>query len=266
MRQMITALVVSSLFCLASLESRAADAVQLPAKEKFHLFILAGQSNMAGRGKVAAEDRKVHPRVLALGKDGKWKPAVDPLHWDKGSAGVGLGKSFAIAIAEKNKGITIGLVPTACGGSSISTWKPGGYHGQTRSHPYDDAIKRTKGAMKVGTLQGILWHQGESDSGPKAAGVHGEKLNALITRFRKDLNTPQLPFIIGQLGQFKTRPWNESRKKVDAAHQAAAKADKFVGFVASDGLTPRSDNTHFDSKSVREFGRRYAAEYLSVVK
>ena len=30
----------------------------LPPKEKFHLFLLVGQSNMAGRGAVTAADRE----------------------------------------------------------------------------------------------------------------------------------------------------------------------------------------------------------------
>lgn len=93
--------------------------VKLPAKEKFHIFLLAGQSNMAGRGKIEAEDKVPHPRVLVLSKQGEWKPAMAPLHYDKDAAGVGLGSSFAVALAEKDPSVTIGLVPTACGGSSI---------------------------------------------------------------------------------------------------------------------------------------------------
>ena len=58
------------------------------SKDKFHLFLLFGQSNMAGRGVVEPEDTKPHPRVLMLSKDGKWVPAVDPMHFDKPSAGV----------------------------------------------------------------------------------------------------------------------------------------------------------------------------------
>jgi hypothetical protein len=49
-----------------------------PSKENFHLFLLVGQSNMAGRGKVAEEDRKAHPRVLMLTKENRWVPAVAP--------------------------------------------------------------------------------------------------------------------------------------------------------------------------------------------
>src|SRR3954469_12517427 len=87
--------------------------VQLPAKKDFHLFILAGQSNMAGRGKLDDEARQPKPRVFSLNKQGEWQPAVDPLHWDKGAAGTGVGKPFGEIIAAKDPGITVGLVPTA---------------------------------------------------------------------------------------------------------------------------------------------------------
>ena len=240
--------------------------VKLPAKENFYLFILAGQSNMAGRGIVADEDKKVHPGVLAQSKDGKWVPAVDPIHYDKGAAGVGLAKSFAIILADKNKDKTIGLVPTACGGSSVSVWEPGKYFGQTRSNPYDDAIKRIKLAMKDGTLKAILWHQGESDCNPKSAPLYKEKLKALIERFRKELDAPELPFIIGQLGQFKEKPWNDHVKMVNDAQIALAGEMPFVYFVPSDGLTCNKDKIHFNAESQREFGKRYADIYLKNIK
>ena len=50
------------------------------AEKKVKVFILAGQSNMAGRGEVKDEDRTIQPRVLMLAKDGSWQFAVDPIH------------------------------------------------------------------------------------------------------------------------------------------------------------------------------------------
>src|SRR5262245_32294917 len=79
--------------------------------EKVHLYLLIGQSNMAGRGKVEAEDKKPHTRVLMLNKEDQWVPAVDPLHFDKGSAGVGPGLTFGKTLAEADKEVTIGLIP-----------------------------------------------------------------------------------------------------------------------------------------------------------
>ena len=74
----------------------------LPPKEKFHLFLLVGQSNMAGRGVVSPADNAPHPRVLMLTKAGTWVPAVDPLHFDKPTAvGVGLGVDYAIYMLDR---------------------------------------------------------------------------------------------------------------------------------------------------------------------
>lgn len=235
--------------------------LKLPAKDKFHLFLLVGQSNMAGRGKVADEDRQPHVRVVALTKRGEWVPAIDPLHFDKPSAGVGIGRTFGIEIATSTPGVMIGLIPCAAGGSPIASWEPGGYHSQTKSHPYDDAIKRAKLAMQLGVLKGILWHQGESDSRPERAEVYEPKLHELIARFRDELSAPTVPFIAGQLGQFAERPWNDARKLVNAAHQNLP--DKIVrtAFVTSDGLGHKGDEVHFNSQGYRELGRRYAKAF-----
>lgn len=257
-------LVLLAAFLLAGPGRGLADdaAVELPAKEKFHLIVLAGQSNMAGRGKVAGEDREPHPRVLVLDKQGRWKPAVDPLHFDKpGVVGVGLGKTFGTILAEANPDVTIGLVPCAVGGSPIDTWKPGGYHGQTKSHPWDDCVKRVARARKDGTLVGILWHQGESDSNPALAAEYETKFHDVVARFRKEFDAPELPFVVGQMGRFEGRPWNASKEKVDAAHRALPKSVARTAFVPSDGLTHKGDGVHFDAKSYREFGKRYAKAF-----
>jgi len=50
---------------------------------------------MAGCGTVEAQDKTPHPRVLMLNMADAWVPAIDPLHFDKPAAGVGLGKTFA---------------------------------------------------------------------------------------------------------------------------------------------------------------------------
>ena len=90
------------------------------AQDKMDLYLLVGQSNMAGRGVVEEQDKTPHARVLMLSKEGKWVPAIDPMHFDKPAAGVGLGKTFGQLIAEANPGVTIGLIPCAVGGSFCS--------------------------------------------------------------------------------------------------------------------------------------------------
>ena len=243
------------------------QAVSLPSKEKFHLYLLVGQSNMAGRGKVEPQDQVPHPRILMLDKQNQWRPAIDPLHFDKPSVvGVGLGSQFAREIVAADPDVVIGLIPCAAGGSPISSWQPGGYHEQTKSHPYDDALRRAKVALEAGQLRGILWHQGESDCTPELAPVYEQALHALIARLRRELNAPRVPFIVGQLGQFPERPWNESMRQVDSAHRNLPDRVPMTAFVSSEGLKDNGDKTHFDAGSYREFGRRYAAAYRDLVE
>jgi len=243
--------------CPGAILGRAAEPVTLPEKEKFHLFLLAGQSNMAGRGRVAKEDQQPHPRLLTLTKDKRWVPAVDPIHFDKPVAGVGLGRTFGLKMVEAEPDVIVGLIPCAVGGSPISSWQPGGFHRQTGSHPYDDALRRAKAALEVGTLRGIVWHQGESDAKAGLAEQYEEKLHELIARFRRELDAPQVPFIAGQMGQFDGRPWSEEMKRVDAAHRKLPDSVPNTAFVSSEGLTHKGDKVHFDAASYREFGRRY---------
>jgi len=253
--------------CLVLVSSSTAAAeTKLPAKKDFHLYLLVGQSNMAGRGKVAEADKRPIPRVMSYSKDGKWVPAVDPLHFDKPSVvGVGVGRSFAAVVARSQPGVTIGLVPCAVGGSPISAWEPGGFHPSTKTHPWDDCLKRARAALKQGTLKGILWHQGESDAQPEKATVYEKKLHELISRFRRELQTPVVPFLAGQMGRWPERPWNTAKEKVDAAHRRLPAAVKHSAFVSAKGLKHKGDKVHFDAASYRELGRRYAAGYLKLV-
>lgn len=254
-----TALIIS-IYC----SSVSGEEPKLPAKESFHLFLLAGQSNMAGRGKPDDISRQTNPRILALNKQHQWQVATDPLHWDKPAAGTGIGKPFAEIIASKNPSITIGLIPAACGGSSINSWQPGKFWSQTKSHPWDDSIARARLAMENGTLKAILWHQGEGDSSATNAPLHKQQLIDLINRFRKELNAPDLPFIIGQLGRFPAKPWSAEREMVDAAHQAVAKELKNVRFVPIENPESIGDHLHFDTPTLRRLAEGYASAYLEL--
>jgi hypothetical protein len=240
--------------------ARAAEGeVKLPAKEKFHLYLLIGQSNMAGRGKVEEEDLKAHPRVLKFAKDEMWAPAVDPLHFDKPIAGVGLGTSFGRAMAEANPEITVGLVPCAVGGTPLSRWQKDG-------DLYKQAVARVKAAMRDGTLRGILWHQGEGDSAKaETARSYGERLAGMVTDLRRELGAGDVPFVAGELGLFlatekdgKPSYWPVVNEQIASLPSRV----KNAAVVSSKDLKHKGDGVHFDSSSLRGFGRRYAAEML----
>jgi hypothetical protein len=260
---------IRSFICLLALFSTVcsfAEVPALPAKDKFHLFLLVGQSNMAGRGVVEAQDKEVNPHVLMLSKEGQWVPAVDPMHFDKPAAGVGLGKTFGQIIAEANPGVTIGLIPCAVGGSPIDSWKPGVFYPPTKSYPWDDMVKRVELALPAGTLKGILWHQGESDSTAELAPSYAAKLSDLVKRLRELVKAPDVPFIAGQMGVFDGVPWTPEKKVVDQAHRDLPKEVPHTAFVTAKGLNHKGDKVHFDSAAYRELGKRYAAAFLKMTK
>ena len=243
---------------------------QVPAipGRKMHLYVLAGQSNMAGRGKVDTLDKTAHPRVWVLNQDNQWIPATEPLHFDKPAVvGVGPGLAFGKLMADADTSaagvpVFIGLIPCAVGGSAIDSWKPGGFHEQTKAYPYDEAIKRVQVAQKSGTLMGILWHQGESDSKPELVAGYEQKLTQLIGRFRQELNSPNVPaagvpVVVGTLGDFYTLK-NPSATQINAILRNLPKRESRVACVEASGLTDNGDQTHFDAASARELGRRYA--------
>ena len=238
--------------CLAGLVTRG-NAGAAEVDPEFHIYLLIGQSNMAGRGKVDAESKKTHARVLMLTKDLKWEPATDPLHFDKPIAAVGPGLAFGKAMAEAAPKARIGLVPCAVGGSRIAEWEPS-------ARNYGAMLKRTHEALNTGVLKGILWHQGESDVNSGAS--YGMQLTKLIQNLRRDLNAPNVPFVAGELTAF-TEDDGPIGSFNAALHGVSGKVPNYA-WVPAQGLKDKGDKVHYDTASARELGRRYAKKMLEL--
>lgn len=256
------AFLLSSLTALLWMVCGLASSAEVDAD--FHIYLLIGQSNMAGRGKVDEESKKSHPRVLMLNKALQWVPATDPLHFDKpGVAGVGPGLAFGKQMAESNPGVRIGLIPCAVGGTSIKVWVPGAHDQATRTHPYDDMLKRVLEAQKSGVLKGIIWHQGEADR--SAGEQYGVWLTELIRRLRQDLNAPGVLFVASELTDFKP----ESSASTTAFNQVVqGLVGKVPGYacVSADGLNHKGDKLHYDAEAARTLGMRFAEKMIALQK
>lgn len=223
------------------------EAAETPRPEKMQLFLLIGQSNMAGRGPVEPQDQVVHPRVFMMNKRYEWVPAVDPMHYDKPERiGVGLGSTFARVVAEERPDVVVGLIPAAFGGSSLAEWTPGHYL-------YNNALDRAREAMTRGTLAGILWHQGESDAAPEKAATYVERFAAMVAQLRKDLGAEEVPAVVGEIGHFV-----QGVGPINAALANVVNVVPRSELVTAEGLGHQGDSLHFDSAAFRELGRRYA--------
>lgn len=232
----------------------AAAAAQTQSSQ-LDIFVLAGQSNMAGRGEIAPAHNQPLAGVSMLDKSRAWVPAIDPMHFDKPIAAAGLGRSFASRLRQANSGRQIGLVPAAFGGSALDEWMPGTTH-------YTNCVERTRAALARGRLRGILWHQGEADSATEPlARSYRDRFARFIRALRADLGVAEVPVIVGQLGPFFRRAEsaivNEQLASIPLTVPNA-------GFVSSNGLVHKGDEVHFDAASLREFGRRYAHAYLAL--
>lgn len=227
---------------------------------KRNIFLLIGQSNMAGRGRLNEVPALREPQI-SMFRDGSWIIAEEPLHTDKPEiSGIGLGMSFAVEVLSHNPETAIGLIPCAVGGTPLSRWMPG-------ADLYENALSVARQALTTNTLSGILWHQGESDSNdPTDAERYGLRLNEMITRLRADLSAENVPVIAGELGPFLQN--HDGFTLFPIVNKQLRQLENTLngyGCVSADGLTDNGDNVHFNSESLREFGHRYAKKYLDLV-
>ncbi len=229
-------------------------------QKNLNIFLLIGQSNMAGRGLLDAVPPLHYPNVRIF-RNGRWRTAVEPLHTDKPHiAGIGLGMSFAVSLVEQKPDMLVGLLPCAVGGTPLERWMPG-------SDLFTNALAQTRLTLSDGILKGILWHQGEGDCTQKEnAEGYGVRLSKMIEAFRAALDRPQLPFVAGELGDFlaKHGACRAFFREINAQMRSCSRQLPRVGLASASGLTDKGDNVHFDSASLREFGCRYALVYQQV--
>lgn len=254
------------------------------------LVLLAGQSNMAGRGYAGPDDLIAIPRLLMIRPDFKWQPAIEPVTKDRkfigtfqssgekiiGSdpfetvlpegdqkvVGVGLGRTFGRLLTEAFHGKTVGLIPCAVGGTSIAAWMPGGVDDHDpENFPYDNAIKKAKEAQKSGKIIAVLWHQGETDAKRQTAD-YTEKLRAVVHNFRQELHLGNdVPFIAGDMASFYNEEINANINIVDDALKTLSREEPSFLYVHTKDMMHRGDNLHFDTDSLHKLGARYFEAY-----
>ncbi len=224
-------------------------------KEGFSMksILLIGQSNMAGRGFI--EDvPPIYNEDINMLRNGRWQMMAEPLHFDRHISGIGPAASFAQAWTEDHSGESIGLITCAEGGSSIDEWS---IDGLLTRH----AISEARFAMETSEIVGILWHQGESDSYGERYQTYEAKLLSLFKHLREELNAPNIPIIIGELGHYLGEVgFGKSAveyKQINQILSKVAHTEKNCYFVTSKGLTANPDGIHIDAISQRKFGLRY---------
>jgi hypothetical protein len=283
------AVIVSGLLALAGAAS---------AGDKFKVFILAGQSNMEGKGKDSlAEHQAGDPATAELFKhlrnDGGWKVRDDA--WVKflerhGALSVGYGSpgctgvelEFGNSVADHLDEPVL-LIKAAWGGHSLyelfrspsagfpSDEKLGEQLEQARKRVMEDNEKNQRDAplptmeeikAKYGSsyrnmmkeveealanrdtlfpalagrepeMAGFVWFQGWNDQYGGAELEYASNLEHFIRDVRKDLGAPQLPFVIGLMGQNGSEPASGAMLTIQQAQLAMEQVPDFAGNVKS---------------------------------
>lgn len=216
-------------------------------------ILLIGQSNMAGRGFI--EDvPPIYNEYINMLRNGRWQMMAEPLNFDRPVSGIGPAASFAQAWTEDHPGESIGVITCAEGGSSIDEWI---IDGLLTRH----AISEAKFAMETSEIIGILWHQGESDSSGERYRTYEDKLLSLFKHLREELNAPDIPIMIGELGHYLGEfGFGKSAVEYNQINQILSRVahnEKNCFLVTSKGLTANPDGIHIDANSQRKFGLRY---------
>ncbi|WP_198680015.1 sialate O-acetylesterase [Aureibaculum luteum] len=232
----------------------------LPQKKKLWVFLMAGQSNMAGRGFVEPQDTITSKRILTINKNNDIVLAKEPLHfYEPKSGGLDCGLSFANSLLKEiPKDVSILLIPTAVGGSSTTKWLGDSIHRDVKL--LTNFKEKVKLAQKYGTVKGILWHQGESDANTNDIPKYENNLKHLFKSFRSSVRSKKLPILVGELGGY--RPESETWKAINKIINTYAKKDKYTFVISTADLIDKGDNLHFDSESQRILGKRFANFYI----
>lgn len=216
-------------------------------------FLMLGQSNMAGRGFLDEVPVICNENIMML-RNGRWQMMAEPVNYDRPVAGVSLVGSFSAAWCSNNPEDIIGLIPCAEGGSSLDDWSVDGTL-------FKHAMSEAKYAVQDSELTGILWHQGENDSSNGNYKVYYSKLLEIIETTRKELNAPDIPVIIGGLGDYlgKTGFGKHCTEYnlVNQELQRFCHEQNNSYYVTAAGLTSNPDGIHINAVSQRKFGLRY---------
>lgn len=238
------------------------------------IFLLIGQSNMVGAPAPEPSDQIENPRVQVLAYEdcsqlgrayNQWYSAKPPLHGCY--SGVGPGDYFGRALAKAYPSATIGLVPLGISGVDIDFFLKGVVSARRHefrippddhwSGAYDWVLERARLAQQSGTIRGILFHQGESDTGsPQWVG----KVKTLVSDLRADLNLGDAPFVAGELLYSGC-----CRKRHNPLLAQLPQEIHNTRVVSAEGLLGL-DAAHFDLAGQRELGARYGAAMLDLLQ
>ncbi|MEM7144239.1 MAG: sialate O-acetylesterase [Verrucomicrobiota bacterium] len=195
-------------------ETAALPARKTPKKKHpAHLFLLSGQSNMAG---LDPEEAFVPAVIEAFSEDG--------------------------AI----------VVKAAYGAKAIRHWyQPNSNKtSDTRNWLYRELIGKAKFAIADREIQSVTlcWMQGEADAGGEAsANAYAENFEGLLRQLREDLSRDDINFVIGRLSDHSNPGKYEAWDQMRSTQEEIADSTPRGRWIDTDAFNGDDDNLHYPS-------------------
>ena len=208
-----------------------------------HLFILSGQSNMAG-----------------LKPEESFIPTVEKA----------FGKENVIVIKD------------AMGGQPIRRWykewkDAAGKKPAKNGDLYDRLMSKVKPAVKDQKLSSVtfLWMQGERDAKEKNGDVYKASFKGLLEQVKTDLGIKDLNFVIGRLSDYdmQNKKYPHWTKLRDIQVELAKESDRGE-WVDTDDLNDGKNrkgkeiknDLHYSAEGYVTFGKRLADKAIGLIK
>jgi hypothetical protein len=208
---------------------------KLLGAEKVRLFVLSGQSNMAG-----------------LNPDDTFTPTVR--------------RAFP-----EDEMI---IVHYAEGGTAIRRWWPGWKDdlvplAEGVNPPpgdlYRTLIDRVNAGIRGKTLESValIWMQGERDAKSGLSAFYEEALRGLLKQAATDLKRPELVVVIGRLTDHRKgeKHWDAIRE----IQEKVAGSSPRWGWVDSDDLNGEKNDLHCTKEGYHQLGQRFASKAIALL-
>ena len=220
--------------CIATLVALVSVSPLNAAGQKKHLFILSGQSNMAG----------LNPTI-------SFTPTVE----------TAFGKDNVIVVKDAK-----GSMPIR---RWYKDWKPEkGDQPKGNGDLYDRLMAKVNTAIKgkqVGSVT-FVWMQGERDAKERHGEVYAASLKGLVEQLATDLKRNDINVVIGRINDFsmnnKSHPhWTIVRKaQVEAAESLPKGA-----WVDTDDLNGQKNGIHATKEGYKTLGERFARKAIELI-
>lgn len=265
------------------------------AAKPIDVYLLGGQSNMQGSGKVAdlpADLRKELPHTYFW--NGKTFEPLVPGKTNTANRVTTFGPEVGFALGTATADRPVYLIKYHASGMPLHhgfnggkwvggdpapsrrTFYPGEKAGDANTGTlYAAMVKQFQAGVKhlneqghTPTVRGFVWMQGEADAKQKeSAATYALSLNRLRKRVAEDLKTaPDLPFVFGQVlphdppaARFTHR--TEIREQMAACDSASKKPEamKNATMISTDGFPLLPDTVHYDADGQLKLGKAFAA-------